>query len=88
MGIYRFGREINPILEKNVDSFQYDLSYQLVDGQVKVRKTKYYYNKNNKKKKARVVEYTYMYKDNNMKQTDKKVIWKSQRKDFKAWMLG
>lgn len=88
MGIYRFGREIIPILEKNVDSFQYDLSYQIVDGQVKVRKTKYYYNKNNKKKKARVVEYTYMYKDNNMKQTDKKVIWKSQRKDFKAWMLG
>ncbi len=88
MGIYCFEREIVPILEKNVDSFQYDLSYQIVDGQVKVRKTKYYYNKNNKKKKARVVEYTYMYNGNNMKQTDKKVVWKSKRKDFKAWTLG
>ncbi len=88
IGIYRYGKEIDPILEKDVDSFQYNLSYQIVDEQVKVRKTKYYYNKNNKKKKARVVEYTYMYYDNNMKQTDKKVVWKSKRKDFKAWTLG
>lgn len=88
IGIYRYGKGLVPILEKNVDSFQYDITYQIVEEQVTVRKTKYYYNKNNKKKKARIVEYTYMYNDNNMKQMGKKVVWKSKRKDFKAWTLG
>ncbi len=88
VGIYRYEKEIVPIFEKNVDSYQYDISYKIIKEQLTMRETKYYYNKSGKKKKAEVVEYEYVYDDTKMEQISKRKLWESKLEDFKAWTLG
>ncbi len=88
IGIYHYKGKIVPIFEENIDSFQYDFSYTISGSKITIKRVKYYYNKSDEQKKAKIVKYVYGIKKDSMVLVSKKTLWKSKLKDFKAWTLG